>query len=153
MAHYTKETQHAEETIAFGRKVAQYVQKGMVIRLDGDLGAGKTTFTKGLAEGLGISRYIKSPSYTIIREYLEGDLPLYHIDLYRLDENSVEELGIDDYLYGDGLTVIEWGSVAEDSMPDNYLRICFERDIDNINKRTLTVEAVGEGYDELLARL
>lgn len=147
------ETHNADETIAIGKQIAEYLEPGMIIRLEGELGAGKTTITSGIAQGFGITRYIKSPTYTIIREYTEGVIPLYHVDLYRLDENSAEEIGLDDYLYGDGVTVIEWGSVAEDSMPEEYLSITFEKPSEDLLSRKLVVQATGDKYNHLITDL
>jgi ATPase, YjeE family len=92
-----------EETMAIGQKIAPLLAPKDIILLDGDLGAGKTTFTKGLATGLGIKRNVKSPTFTIIREYQDGRLPLYHMDVYRLEDGSGDELGLDEYFNGDGV--------------------------------------------------
>ena len=98
------------ETEAIAKIIGQKAQAGDVIVLTGDLGAGKTTMTKGIALGLGISQMIKSPTYTIIREYPQGRLPLYHMDVYRVEEGA-DELGLDEYFEGDGLSVVEWLSL------------------------------------------
>ncbi|MEK7841327.1 MAG: tRNA (adenosine(37)-N6)-threonylcarbamoyltransferase complex ATPase subunit type 1 TsaE, partial [Deltaproteobacteria bacterium] len=91
----------------------------------GELGAGKTSFTQGIAEGLGVTSYVKSPSFTIVNEY-KGILPVYHIDLYRLgDINEIYELGIDEYLYRDGVTIIEWAEKAIPLLPEKYILIKF----------------------------
>lgn len=111
-----------EETLAFGEKLGHKLFKGAVITLEGDLGAGKTTFTKGIAKGLGVTSTVNSPTFTIIKEY-DGDLPLYHIDAYRLDDAS-EDLGLDEYFYGEGVTVIEWSSKIPDQIPEERLHIC-----------------------------
>ncbi len=92
----------ADQTMAIGQKLAQYLKPQDLILLDGDLGAGKTTFTKGLAKGLGIDRPIKSPTFTIIREYQDGRIPLYHMDVYRLEEGGADDLGLEEYFNGDG---------------------------------------------------
>ncbi|MCK8623913.1 tRNA (adenosine(37)-N6)-threonylcarbamoyltransferase complex ATPase subunit type 1 TsaE [Apilactobacillus xinyiensis] len=119
---------NAEQTMQYGQAIAPFLQPQDVILLDGDLGAGKTTFTKGLAKGLGIKKNIKSPTFTIIREYQDGRIPLYHMDVYRLDDGSGDELGLDEYFNGDGVNVIEWSQFVEDELPDNYLKIVFHRD-------------------------
>ena len=105
-----------EATMAMGQKLAPYLQAGDVIVLNGDLGAGKTTFTKGLAAGLGIKDVIKSPTFTIIREYQSGRLPLYHMDIYRLENGGAEDLGLEEYFDGDGISVVEWAEFIEDEL-------------------------------------
>ena len=105
---YTIETNNENETLALAQKLGELVQARDVILLEGDLGAGKTTFTKGLALGLGIEQVVKSPTYTIIREYTKGRLPLYHMDVYRLEEAGSDEMGLEEYFYGDGVSVVEW---------------------------------------------
>ncbi|GGE30789.1 tRNA (adenosine(37)-N6)-threonylcarbamoyltransferase complex ATPase subunit type 1 TsaE [Streptococcus himalayensis] len=104
-----------------GNRIGQLLQAGDVLVLTGDLGAGKTTFTKGIAQGLEISQMIKSPTYTIVREY-EGRLPLYHLDVYRIGDDP-DSIDLDDFLFGEGVTVIEWGELLGDSLPDEYLQI------------------------------
>lgn len=141
-----------EETLALAESLARLLHPSSVVRLEGTLGAGKTTFTKGLARGLNIQRVIKSPTYTIIREYTQGDLPLYHIDLYRLEDGGTEDLGLDEYLYGEGVTVIEWGSVAEEEMPEEYLMVKL-KPLDDPDQREIDMEAKGQVYQELLEKL
>ena len=115
------------ETEAIAKIIGQKAQAGDVIVLTGDLGAGKTTMTKGIALGLGISQMIKSPTYTIIREYPQGRLPLYHMDVYRVEEGA-DELGLDEYFEGDGLSVVEWGRLIEEELPEDYLEIILNKD-------------------------
>lgn len=103
-----------EATMAIGAKLGQLVQPGDLILLDGDLGAGKTTFTKGLAKSLGIPNNVKSPTFTLIREYRQGRLPLYHMDVYRLEDGGAEDLGLDEYFDGDGVSVVEWSQFIAD---------------------------------------
>lgn len=146
-------SQNEEETIEFAKKLAKHLKAGMTILLRGDLGAGKTTFTKGLGAGLGISRIIKSPTYTIIREYREAALPLYHIDLYRLEEAEVADLALEEYFDGEGVSVVEWPSVSPDDLPKEVLEIHLERDLNDLNKRQIQLKAFGEKYDELLKQL
>lgn len=142
-----------QESMEIAKKIAQLVQAGMTILLEGDLGAGKTTFTKGIGEGLGIQRIIKSPTYTIVREYRDGRLPLYHIDLYRLEEAEVSDLALDEYFEGEGLSVVEWPSVSPEDLPTEYLEISLERELDDLNKRTIYLKAKGKKYEGLLADL
>lgn len=138
------------ETIEIAKKLANLVKPGMTILLRGDLGAGKTTFTKGIGAGLEIKRIIKSPTYTIIREYMDGRLPLYHIDLYRLEEEDVANLALDEYFSGDGLSVVEWPSVSPADLPKEVLEISLETDLDDLNQRTIQMKAKGSQYEDLL---
>lgn len=114
-----------EELIALGQVIGRSLQAGDVLVLTGDLGAGKTTLTKGIAQGLEIKQMIKSPTYTIVREY-EGRLPLYHLDVYRIGDDP-DSIDLDDFLYGDGVTVIEWGELLDASLLDDFLRIIIEK--------------------------
>jgi tRNA threonylcarbamoyladenosine biosynthesis protein TsaE len=119
-------THSAEETITLGRRLAERAPAGTVIALHGELGAGKTCFVKGLALGLGVTQEVTSPTFTIIHEYRGGRLPLYHIDLYRLDTvQQALDIGIDDYLHNDGVTVIEWAERIESLLPANTTHIRF----------------------------
>ncbi|GAA2982194.1 tRNA (adenosine(37)-N6)-threonylcarbamoyltransferase complex ATPase subunit type 1 TsaE [Lentilactobacillus parakefiri] len=141
----------ADQTMAIGEKLAAYLAPQDLILLDGDLGAGKTTFTKGLAKGLGITRPIKSPTFTIIREYQDGRIPLYHMDVYRLEAGGGDDLGLDEYFNGDGVNVVEWSKFVADELPDDYLRIIFRRDdSEGDNVRTLTFEATGHRFEQLI---
>ncbi|GEO75017.1 ATPase or kinase [Levilactobacillus namurensis DSM 19117] len=143
-----------EKTMALGRQLAPGLQPRDVILLDGDLGAGKTTFTKGLAAGLGIQRNVKSPTFTIIREYQGGRLPLYHMDVYRLEDGSGDELGLEEYFNGDGVNVIEWSQFIADELPSEYLRIIFKRDdAAGENQRTLTFEPHGAHFEALVRQV
>lgn len=118
-------TSSPEETVELGRKIGKELKAGDVVALIGELGAGKTLFTQGLVQGLGVAGYIKSPSFTIVNKY-EGSLPVYHLDLYRLgDVNEIYELGIEEYLYGDGVCIIEWAEKAYSLLPQKYLLIKF----------------------------
>ncbi|MFD1440888.1 tRNA (adenosine(37)-N6)-threonylcarbamoyltransferase complex ATPase subunit type 1 TsaE [Lacticaseibacillus hegangensis] len=138
---------------AFAAAVAPKLQAGDILLLDGDLGAGKTSFTKGLARGLGITDYIKSPTFTLIREYPDGRLPLYHMDLYRLEGGGAGDLGLEEYFEGDGVSVVEWPDYLGEAMPDAYLLIHFLKDEVDDSKRTLTFEAAGARAQALLAAL
>lgn len=137
----------------FAAKLAPHLQAGDVLLLQGDLGAGKTSFTKGLAKGLGITDYVKSPTFTIIREYQQGRLPLYHMDIYRLEDGGAEDLGLEEYFEGDGVSVVEWPQFLGISRPDEFLQIDFTKDPMDDNKRTLTFKATGKRYEELLATI
>ena len=123
------ETFSPEETYEIGRRMGSEARPGLVITLDGDLGAGKTLFTKGFAEGLGITEPVSSPTFTILLEYEGGRMPLYHFDVYRIgDPAEMEEVGFDDYIYGDGATLIEWSELIEELIPEEAVRIVMERD-------------------------
>ena len=118
--HYIK-TYTATETIALAQKLAIYLKPGDVIILAGDLGAGKTTFAKGIANGLGVKRTVSSPTFTIVKEY-EGEIPFYHMDAYRL-ENSDEDIGFSEYFNGNGVSVVEWAQFIETYLPADLLNI------------------------------
>lgn len=113
-------TNNEDELISLGRKLGSFLEAGDVLCLTGNLGAGKTTLTKGIAKGLGIEQMVKSPTYTIVREY-EGRLPLYHLDVYRIGDDP-DSIDLDEFLYGNGVTVIEWGELLSD-LPSDYLDI------------------------------
>lgn len=147
------EVTDAAETIAIGEKLALSLQGGELILLDGDLGAGKTTFTKGLAKGLGITRNIKSPTFTLIREYSMGRLPLYHMDVYRLEETGGADLGLEEYFNSSGVSVVEWSQFIQAELPSEYLLVQLKKDPDNDDKRTLIFEAHGKKYQKLLEEL
>lgn len=147
------EVTDAVETIAIGEKLAMSLQGGELILLDGDLGAGKTTFTKGLAKGLGITRNIKSPTFTLIREYSMGRLPLYHMDVYRLEETGGADLGLEEYFNSSGVSVVEWSQFIQAELPSEYLLVQLKKDPDNDDKRTLIFEAHGKKYQKLLEEL
>ena len=149
----TIETKNEEETIRFAKKLTTYLKPGMTLLLKGDLGAGKTTFTKGIGEGLGVGRIITSPTYTIVREYPNGKFPLYHVDLYRLTESEVPELGLDEYFEGDGISVVEWPSVSVEDLPEKHLEIELKSDGKNPKKRVITLRAVGKEYEEILKHI
>ncbi len=140
----------AEQTMDFAKKLAQKLDKGTVITLEGDLGAGKTTFTKGLAQGLGVTRTVNSPTFTIIKEYTDGKLPLYHMDVYRLEESD-EDLGFDEYFHGDGISVVEWAKFIEDMLPAELLKI----NINYVNEtdRKIILEPVGARYVDFCKEL
>ncbi len=138
-----------KETIRIAEFLATFLNKGDILTLEGDLGAGKTTFTKGLAKGLVIKRAVTSPTFTIIKEY-NGRLPLYHMDAYRL-EFSDEDIGFEEYFYGDGISVIEWASFIEDYLPEERLQIKIEH-ID-LERRKLTFRPIGTHYEQLVHKL
>ena len=138
-----------DATIALGKKIGQQLVAGDVLVLDGDLGAGKTTFTKGLAAGLEITDIIKSPTFTIIHQYQDGRLPLYHMDAYRLENGGAEDLGLEEYFDGDGVSVVEWAEFVEDELPADFLAIHFKRTGDD-NTRILEFEPHGQHFDQIV---
>ena len=142
-----------EATMQVGAKLGQLVQPGDLILLDGDLGAGKTTFTKGLAKCLGIPNNVKSPTFTLIREYHQGRLPLYHMDVYRLEDGGAEDLGLDEYFDGDGVSVVEWSQFIADLLPATYLRIAISRSATADDQRLITFKPVGQHYQQLVDQL
>ncbi|MEL3973682.1 tRNA (adenosine(37)-N6)-threonylcarbamoyltransferase complex ATPase subunit type 1 TsaE [Rossellomorea oryzaecorticis] len=138
-------TRTPEETGVFAERLANYLQPGDVITLEGDLGAGKTTFTKGLAKGLEVKKTVNSPTFTIIKEY-KGRLPFYHMDVYRMDD-SFEDLGFDEYFEGEGVTVVEWAHLIEDQLPKDLLSLSIYREGDTT--RRIVLKPYGERYNEL----
>lgn len=121
MSGYAFIMKSPEETMEFGKKLAEKLKPGCVLTLEGDLGAGKTTFTKGIGKGLGVTKVVNSPTFTIIKEY-EGNIPLYHMDAYRLEESD-EDLGFGEYFEGEGVTVVEWAKFIHDMLPNELLRV------------------------------
>ena len=128
-----------DETEAIGRRLAEHIGVGSVLALKGDLGSGKTSFVKGLVAGLGSSTGVTSPTFTILHEYRGGRLPVYHFDFFRLeDRQSVQGLGLDDYFFGDGLSVIEWADRFPEFIPEQARWILFE--IKSENQRAISVQ-------------
>jgi tRNA threonylcarbamoyladenosine biosynthesis protein TsaE len=146
---YKIKTNNEIETKAIAEELATELQPGAIITLSGNLGVGKTTFTKGLAMGLDIKQAVTSPTFTIIKEY-SGKIPLYHIDAYRL-EHSDEDIGFDEYFYGKGITVVEWASFIEAFLPIERLAIEIKPLKDST--RQLVFTAIGEHYEILLENL
>ncbi|TCI69113.1 tRNA (adenosine(37)-N6)-threonylcarbamoyltransferase complex ATPase subunit type 1 TsaE [Exiguobacterium sp. SH0S7] len=143
---YTLITHSAPETQAVAEKLAALVKAGTVITLNGDLGAGKTTFTQGFAKGLGVTRNVNSPTFTIMKQY-QGRLPLYHMDVYRLEDTG-DDIGLEEYINGDGVAIVEWSNLIESSLPTERLAITIERTGDE--ERSITFIPTGEAYDTLV---
>ena len=141
-------TKNEEELINLGERLGTLLQKNDVLILSGELGAGKTTFTKGLAKGLGIHQMIKSSTYTIVREY-EGRLPLYHLDVYRI-EGDADSIDLDEFLFGGGVTVIEWGHLLGEDLPDSYLELELLKEAEG---RRLHFSAQGPRAEQLIKEL
>lgn len=125
------ETRSPEETFALGEKIGRQARKGQVYTLTGDLGTGKTVFTQGVAAGLGIRESVNSPTFTIVQVYEEGRLPFYHFDVYRIgDIEEMEEIGYDDYFFGEGICLIEWAEFIEEILPENRISITIQKDLE-----------------------
>ncbi len=138
------ETRCAEETFALGEKLGASALSGQVFTLVGDLGVGKTVFTQGMAKGLGIEEPISSPTFTIVQVYEEGRLPFYHFDVYRIgDISEMDEIGFEDYIYGDGVSLIEWANLIEEILPDQCIQIVIEKDLQQgFDYRKITIEGM-----------
>ena len=140
-----KYTNTVEETMELGFKLGKVCPKNKVLCLTGDLGTGKTHFTKGFAKGLGIEATITSPTFTLIHEYQEGRLPFYHFDVYRVNDlEEVLDLGFDEYIYGEGITLIEWADLIEPLLPDDFIQIKIEKVEGNLTKRKITFNPFGK---------
>ena len=126
-----RETNSERETYELGLAMGREARPGEVYTLIGDLGVGQTVFTKGLAAGLGIQEPVSSPTFTILQEYEEGRLPFYHFDVYRIgDVEEMDEIGYEDYFYGDGVCLIEWADLIREILPEHYKEIRIEKDLD-----------------------
>ena len=135
------ETNSPEETFRVGKELGEKAYAGQVFTLTGDLGVGKTVFTQGLAKGLGIEEPVNSPTFTIIQEYDGGRLPFYHFDVYRIgDEEEMEEVGFDDYVMGEGVSLIEWADLIREILPEKRTEILIEKDLERgFDYRRITV--------------
>ena len=136
------ETRSPEETFQFGEKLGREAKPGQIYTLNGDLGTGKTVFTQGFAAGLGITEPVNSPTFTIVQIYEEGRMPFYHFDVYRIgDVEEMDEVGFDDYVYGDGVTMIEWANLIQEILPEKYTQILIEKDLEKgFDYRKITIE-------------
>lgn len=132
----------AEDTFAIGKKLGLAAKAGQVYSLIGDLGVGKTVFTQGFATGLEITEPISSPTFTIVQVYEEGRLPFYHFDVYRIaDIDEMEEIGYEDYFYGQGVCLVEWANLIEELLPEKVTLIRIEKDLQKgFDYRTITIE-------------
>jgi len=133
-----------EDTYELGRRIGKEALAGSVYTLVGDLGVGKTVFTQGVAAGLGITEAVNSPTFTIVQVYDEGRLPFYHFDVYRIgDSEEMYEVGYEEYVYGDGVSLIEWANLIEDILPDHYTSVVIEKDLSKgFDYRRITIEEV-----------
>ena len=140
------ETHDPEETFEVGRTIGMNAKPGQIYTLTGDLGVGKTVFTQGVAVGLGITEPVNSPTFTIIQEYEDGRLPFYHFDVYRIgDLEEMEEIGYDDYFFGQGICLIEWAELIEEILPEKRIEVTIEKDLEKgFEYRKITIEERGE---------
>ena len=145
---YKITTYSEEETIELAQNIESEKFPNMVICLRGDLGSGKTVFTKGFAQAMEIDEEVTSPTFNIIKEYLSGDMPLFHMDVYRLD-GQVDELGIEEYFTKKGVTIIEWADMIPDYLPEKRLDIKIRNSEEDENKRTITITPYGRKYEEI----
>ena len=136
------ETRSAQETYELGLKIGKEAKKGQVYTMVGDLGVGKTVFTQGMAHGLGIKEPISSPTFTIVQVYDAGRMPFYHFDVYRIgDITEMDEIGYEDYIYGEGVSLIEWANLIEEILPKERIEIQIEKDLEQgFDYRKITIE-------------
>lgn len=144
-------TKKFEETEYIGQRLAKFLRPGDIISLEGDLGAGKTVFSQGIAKGLGIEEGVTSPTFTLIQEYHSGRVPLYHMDVYRLNSSQeMDNLGYEEYFYGEGITVIEWGNLVADILPEEFLKIQINQGNEG---REICFFPQGRHYEQLVEEL
>ena len=143
------ESKSPEDTFQIGMRLGKLAEAGDVYTLTGDLGVGKTIFTKGFAKGLGIEESVNSPTFTILQIYEDGRLPLYHFDVYRIGSvEEMEETGFEEYIMGDGVSLIEWADLIEEILPRKRTRVLIEKDLEQgFDYRRITVELTGEQTD------
>ena len=143
------ESKSPEDTFQIGMRLGKLAEAGDVYTLTGDLGVGKTVFTKGFAKGLGIEESVNSPTFTILQIYEGGRLPLYHFDVYRIGSvEEMEETGYEEYIMGDGVSLIEWADLIEEILPRKRTRVLIEKDLEQgFDYRRITVELTGEQTD------
>ena len=135
------ETRSAEETYQLGVEIGKKAKQGQVYTMVGDLGVGKTVFTQGMAHGLEIEEPISSPTFTIVQVYDEGRMPFYHFDVYRIgDISEMDEIGFEDYVYGEGVSLIEWANLIEEILPEERVEITIEKDLEKgFDYRKITI--------------
>ena len=138
------ETYSEKETFALGEQLGKAATPGQVFTLIGNLGVGKTVFTQGVAKGLSIDEPISSPTFTIVQVYEDGRIPFYHFDVYRIgDVEEMDEIGYEDYFYGDGICFIEWANLIEEILPDKYVQITIEKDLEKgFEYRKVTMQEI-----------
>lgn len=141
-----------EDTQNLGRKLGELVTPGTMIALNGDLGVGKTVFTQGLALGLGITEPVCSPTFTLIQEYHEGRIPMYHFDVYRIEGPwDMDDLGYEEYFYGDGVCLVEWSNLIEELMPASTISVTIRKNLERgFDYREITIEGLTNELEEAL---
>lgn len=145
-------TNSPEETKSFGYKLGKLLKSGDILCLNGDLGAGKTTLTQSIAKGLDVEDYVTSPTFTLINEY-DGRYPVYHFDVYRIDDiDEMYDLGFEEYIYSEGVTIIEWANRIEDILPLERLDITIKKGKE-FDQREIIIEAKGKRYEEIVKEL
>lgn len=138
------ETNSAEETFRLGEKLGHLAIPGQIYTLNGDLGVGKTVFTQGVASGLGIKEPVNSPTFTIVQEYEDGRIPFYHFDVYRIgDLEEMDEIGYDDYFFGNGICLIEWAELIQELLPETMISITIEKEPEKgFDYRKITIDGL-----------
>ena len=153
MKNYILKSNSENKTKEFAKKFASKLNKGDVIVLSGDLGSGKTKFTEGFLSFFGLENEISSPTFTIVNEYHQNDINIYHFDVYRLEDSSeFYAIGGDEY-FENGICLIEWGELIQDALPNEYIKIDFSRNDLNENERILNIQSIGEKYDNIIDSL
>jgi len=139
-----KESFRPEETYDLGKRLGEAAKAGDIFCLNGDLGVGKTVFTQGFACGLGITEPVNSPTFTIVQEYHDGKMPLYHFDVYRIgDVSEMDEVGYEDYFFGEGVCLIEWSNLIEEILPEHVIQVTIEKELEKgFDYRKITVEGM-----------
>lgn len=148
------DTENARQTWKLGEFLGRTAKPGQIYTMVGDLGVGKTVFTQGFASGLGIREAVNSPTFTIVQVYEEGRLPFYHFDVYRIgDIEEMEEIGYDDYFFGEGVCMIEWADLIREILPDTVISINIEKDLDKgFDYRKITLNGLSEEMEEQIER-
>ncbi|MGN0432025.1 MAG: tRNA (adenosine(37)-N6)-threonylcarbamoyltransferase complex ATPase subunit type 1 TsaE [Lachnospiraceae bacterium] len=139
---WSKDTFSEKETFLLGEELGKTAVPGQIYTLIGDLGVGKTVFTQGFAKGLGVTEHVNSPTFTIVQIYESGRMPFYHFDVYRIgDVEEMDEIGYEDYVYGNGVSLIEWAGLIEEILPEHYTQITIEKELEKgFDYRRITVE-------------
>jgi len=145
------ESSSPEDTEKLGECIGNVAKKGYIICLTGELGVGKTEFVKGFAKGAGVEDYVTSPTFTIINEY-QGKIPVYHFDVYRINSvDEMNEIGCDEYFFGEGVSIIEWADLIEDIIPEECIKVNISKDIEmGVDFRNISIETMGKMYDHVL---
>lgn len=150
-ASYTFHADNLEQTARLAASLARHFEAGTVITLDGDLGAGKTAFSQAVAKAIGVRQVVNSPTFTIIKEYVGEHLPFYHMDVYRLSQDEADELGLDEYFFGEGITLVEWSSLIVDLLPPDRLSVTIEHA--GNTERVFRLTPHGRPYEQWCAEL